>query len=125
MQTTLAGDAYRCAPPRGRSFALPNVRHAGIWQRRRHPPIALDGGSHDSDVDVLSLTSDALIWAVYVLLVVGAVTLVALAIVAVMAGPGGRLSTTEARATYRRVVMFALVAFVAVFFGGLLAGALQ
>ena len=76
-------------------------------------------------MDVQPLVSDAVIWATYLLIVIGVVTVVSVAVVALMARPGGRWSPGEARALYRRIVTIAVVVFVAAFFGGLIVGAFQ
>jgi hypothetical protein len=72
-----------------------------------------------------ALASDSLIWAIYLLIVVGGVAAVSIAVVLVLERPGGRFSPAAARTIIRRIVGLAVVVFVAAFFGGLIVGLFQ
>jgi hypothetical protein len=76
-------------------------------------------------VTLETLVSDAVIWATYLLIIVGGVALVSVVVVSLLGRPGGRLSPAEARATSRRIVTVAVVVYVTAFFGGMIVGLFQ
>ena len=74
---------------------------------------------------VQTLISDAIIWATILLVVVGGASGIGVAVISVLARPGGRLSPEAARAAIRRIFGIAAVVYVGTFFGGLIVGAFQ
>jgi hypothetical protein len=76
-------------------------------------------------VTVQTLVSDAVIWATILLVVVGATAGVSIAAVAMMGRPGGRLTPEAARATMRRILGLAAIAYGAAFVSGLIVGMFQ
>ena len=74
---------------------------------------------------VQTLVSDAVIWAVILLVVIGIAAGVSVAVVSVMGRPGGRFSPAAARATNLRILRIAVVIYVAAFFGGMIVGMFQ
>jgi hypothetical protein len=73
-------------------------------------------------VTVETLVSDAVIWATYLLIIIGGVAGVSVVVVWLLARPGGRWSPAEARAINGRIVRVAVLVFLVAFFGGGLAG---
>jgi hypothetical protein len=73
------------------------------------------------------LSSDAVIWGSLLLIVVGAAAAVAMAVVWLLTLPaaGSRVSGKDARRTYARILSVAVVAYVALFISGMIAGAFQ
>jgi hypothetical protein len=76
-------------------------------------------------VTVETMVSDALIWATYLLIVVGGVAAVSIAVVSVLGRPGGRFTPAAARATNRRILRIAVIVYVAAFIGGAIVGLFQ
>jgi ABC-type amino acid transport system permease subunit len=75
-------------------------------------------------VTVQTLTSDAVIWATILLVVVGVAAGLTIAMVSVL-GRLGRSSPADARATSLRILRIAAVVYVAAFLGGLIVGWFQ
>jgi hypothetical protein len=76
-------------------------------------------------VTVETMVSDAVIWATYLLIVIGGAALVTSVVVWVLGQSGQRFTPATARVAIRRIVGIALVAFAVVFVAGAIVGLLQ
>jgi hypothetical protein len=76
-------------------------------------------------VTVETMVSDAVIWATYLLIVIGGAALVISVVIWILGQSGQRFTPATARAAIRQVVGVAILAFAIVFVAGAIVGFLQ